>query len=79
MRFKSGLARIAEAVPEAIVIPIALRYEFLKNEKPDCLVRTGEPVVRAEESNPQFTRRLESHLQRELDALDNEVMRELAR
>ncbi len=77
LKFKSGLARIAEAVPEAIIVPIAFRYEFLKRERPDCLVRTGEPVARSEESNPQFTRRLESHLQRELDALDSEVSLEL--
>ena len=77
MKFKSGLARIAEAVPEAIVIPVAIRYEFLKQEKPGCFVRTGEPVVRAEESNPQFTRRLESTLEQELDALDREVERAL--
>ncbi len=77
MRFKSGLARIAGAVPEATMVPIGFRYEFLKKEKPDCLVRIGEPVVRSEESNPQYTRRLEQHLQRELDALDAEIAREL--
>jgi 1-acyl-sn-glycerol-3-phosphate acyltransferase len=78
MKFKSGLARIAEAVPEAILIPVAVRYEFLKQEKPGCFVRTGEPVVRSEESNPQFTRRLEAILDRELDALDGDVARELS-
>lgn len=77
LKFKSGLARIASAVPDAVVVPVAIRYEFLKTEKPVCLVRIGEPVARSEESNPRFTRRLESHLQRELDALDSEVMREL--
>jgi 1-acyl-sn-glycerol-3-phosphate acyltransferase len=77
MRFKSGLARIAQEVPEAIVIPVAIRYEFLKQERPACFVRTGEPVVRSEESNPQLTRRLETILDRELAALDSEVAREL--
>jgi 1-acyl-sn-glycerol-3-phosphate acyltransferase len=77
MKFKSGLARIVEMVPEAIVIPVAIRYEFLKQEKPGCFVRMGKPVVRSEESNPQFTRRLESTLDSELDALDGEVAREL--
>lgn len=77
MKFKSGLARISEAVTESVVIPVAIRYEFLKEQSPRCFIRTGEPVVRSEESNPQFTRRLESILDRELDALDSDVAREL--
>jgi 1-acyl-sn-glycerol-3-phosphate acyltransferase len=77
MKFKSGLARIAQEVPEAIVIPVAFRYEFLKQEKPGCFVRIGKPVVRSKESNPQLTRRLESILDHELDALDQDIAREL--
>lgn len=79
LKFKSGLARIANAVPEAAVVPVAFRYEFLKNEKPDCWIKIGEPVVRAEESIPQLTRRLEIRLQRELDALDDEIRLEATR
>ena len=79
LAFKSGLARIATAVPEALVVPIAFRYEFLRNEKPDCWIKIGEPVVRAEESIPQLTRRLEIHLQREIDALDDEILLEATR
>lgn len=77
MKFKSGLAHIARAVPEAILIPVAVRYEFLKQQGPGCFVRTGEPVVRSEESNPQFTRRLERTLDRELARLDSDVAGEL--
>ena len=77
MQFKSGLAHIAQAVPDAVVVPIAIRYEFLKHEMPHCRVRTGEPVVRCEESSSRFTRRLEFCLQRELDALDDEIMHDL--
>ena len=79
LRFKSGLARIANAVPDAVIVPIAFRYEFLKNEKPDCWIKIGEPVVRAEESVPQLTRRLETRLQRELDALDDEILLDATR
>ncbi len=78
MKFKSGLARIARDVCDAIVIPIAVRYEFLKEEKPACFVRIGEPVARSEDAIPQFTRRLELNLEHELDALDIEVARELS-
>jgi 1-acyl-sn-glycerol-3-phosphate acyltransferase len=77
LRFKSGLARIAREVPGALVVPVAFRYVFLKKAKPDCRVRIGEPVERAEETAPQLTRRLESRLQAELDLLDAEIAAEI--
>ncbi len=73
MKFKTGLARIAEAVPEAEIVPMAFRYEFLKTQKPECRIRIGEPVARSEEDYSRFTRRLELQLQQELDALDAEI------
>lgn len=79
MQFKSGLARIAERLPEATVVPVAVRYEFMKNKKPDCLVRIGEPVARSEETHSWFTHRLEQRLEGELAALDAEIAQELAR
>jgi len=79
MEFKSGLARIAARLPAAAVVPVAIRYEFMKNSKPDCRVRIGEPVVRSEETHSRFTRRLEIQLERELAALDAEIAQELAR
>ena len=79
MKFKSGLARIAEKVPEAVVIPVAIRYEFTKNEKPDCFVRIGEPVAQSEESHSRFTLRLEQRLEGELAALDTEIAQQLGR
>ncbi|MEO7367869.1 MAG: lysophospholipid acyltransferase family protein [Gemmatimonadaceae bacterium] len=78
MKFKSGLARIAGEVPDALVIPMAVRYEFLKRDRPECRVRIGEPAMRTEEDHFRFTRRLESLLQAEIDALDSEIARDLA-
>lgn len=69
--FKSGLARIAFAVPEAPVIPVALRFEFRKMQRPECFVRVGAPVVRTgADTIRTFTRRCERALQGELDAID---------
>lgn len=79
MEFRSGLARIAERLPDAVIIPVAVRYEFTKNEKPDCFVRIGEPVARSEEAHSRFTRRLEQRLEGELTALDTEIAQKLAR
>jgi hypothetical protein len=77
MHFKSGLARIANRIPEAVLVPVAIRYEFMKNKKPDCRVRIGEPVVRFGENVSRFTRRLEERLEGELAALDIEIAQEL--
>ena len=77
MKFKSGLGRIANEVPEALVIPIAVRYEFLKRDRPECRVRIGEPAMRTEEDHSRFTRRLELLLQKEIDALDSEIAHDL--
>ena len=79
MHFKSGLSRIAERLPEAAIVPVAIRYEFMKNKKPDCRVRIGEPVARSGEIHSRFTRRLEQRLDGELAALDTEIAQELTR
>jgi 1-acyl-sn-glycerol-3-phosphate acyltransferase len=79
MEFKSGLSRIAERLPDAAVVPVAIRYPFLKNKKADCRVKIGEPVARTGEGHSQFTRRLEQRLEGELAALDTEIAQELAR
>ena len=78
MEFKSGLARIAERLPEAAIVPVAVRYEFLKEKKADCFVKIGEPVARTEKDLSQFTRRLEERLEGELTALDAEIAQKLA-
>lgn len=79
MKFKSGLSRIAASLPEAAIVPVAIRYVFMKNEKPDVRIKIGEPVVRSGEVHSQFTRRLEIHLDQELATLDSEIAQELVR
>ena len=48
LRFRSGAARFARAVPEAPLVPVAVRYVFRHEQYPDCFVRVGEPVRPAE-------------------------------
>jgi len=75
LSFKSGLARIAWAVPEATVIPVALRFEFRKLNRPECFVRVGEPVQRVGVGGIRaLTSHYEMALQAELDALDAELL-----
>ena len=69
--FKSGLARIARAIPEVPVIPVALRFEFRKEERPECFIRIGAPVPRAPTMQAaELTKCFERALQEELDVLD---------
>ena len=79
MEFKSGLARIAERLPEAAVIPVAIRYEFLKNK------RAGLPGEnrRAGRTNrgrciPSSHAGSNKGWKDELAALDTEIAQELA-
>ena len=43
--FGSGIARLARLVPEATLIPVAVRYVFRDEQRPECVVRVGEPVA----------------------------------
>ncbi len=45
LKFYHGLAKIVEKVGHSRVIPIAIRYEFLKDFKPEILVKTGDAEV----------------------------------
>jgi 1-acyl-sn-glycerol-3-phosphate acyltransferase len=73
--FRSGAARIARAVPEAAVVPVALRYEFRAAQRPELFVRIGDAVPRLDgEAARALTRRLEDALRAELDALDADLL-----
>lgn len=72
--FRSGLARFARAVPEAALVPVAVRYEHRGEERPEVFVRVGEPASAARgESIGALTHRLEHRLRAELALLDAEL------
>ena len=77
LAFRSGLARLGHAVPEARLVPIAVRYELRGEQRPECVVRVGEPVgvdrPGAPGSIAVLTRRLEHRLRAELAALDADM------
>ncbi len=45
LRFFEGAARIAAATPGARVVPVAMRYVFGAQAKPDIYVHVGAPLV----------------------------------
>lgn len=76
LRFRSGLARISRGVPEARLVPVALRYEFRDVARPECLVRVGAAVVPESHGAPSsasLTRRLERELSETLAGLDEDL------
>jgi 1-acyl-sn-glycerol-3-phosphate acyltransferase len=73
--FRSGAAHLARAVPEALVVPVALRYEFRAEQHPECFVRTGEPVRSLNQEPPRvLSQRLEQAVRQELATLDRELL-----
>lgn len=74
--FRSGVARLGRAVPEAPLIPLAVRYEVRAEQRPEVFVRVGEPLriaAHAGEPPARVTRRLETRLRETLEALDADL------
>jgi 1-acyl-sn-glycerol-3-phosphate acyltransferase len=79
LSFRSGAARFARAVPEAPLLPVAVRYEFRHEQRPEVFARVGASLtVSARESALQLTRRLEQRMRHELAALDDDLARTAA-
>jgi 1-acyl-sn-glycerol-3-phosphate acyltransferase len=76
LAFRSGVARLSRAVPEAPLLPLAVRYELRAEERPEVFVRVGEPVrggTLTGDSPARATRRLEARLRETLEALDADL------
>jgi chlorobactene lauroyltransferase len=65
--FYAGLAKIAHALGEAWVVPVAHRYEFLGEQRPEIFTSVGPPRRLTRES-PAESKRLTEALERELTA-----------
>ena len=76
LAFRSGASRLARAVPEAVLVPVAVRYEFRAEQRAELFVRVG-PALAGVEREPtlQLTRRLEQRLRQELACLDDDLSR----
>ena len=76
LRCRSGLARISRGVPEALLVPVAIRFEFRDLARPECVVRVGGPAAPdafGARSSAVLTRRLERELADTLAALDADL------
>ncbi len=76
LRFRSGTVRIARAIPEAQLVPIALRYTFRDSQRPELTVRVGAAFhLSATGGAAELTRDLEQRLGSELERLDADLAR----
>lgn len=68
IKFFNGIQTIAERVSPCIVVPIALRYEFLGNYKPSIFANIGIPIsIQAEGEWSTLTEDLEAAVTMLLD------------
>ena len=78
LTFQPGIRALVRRTGRVRVVPVAFRYEFWQDERPECLVRFGEPswVDRADLTAlvPTF----ESRLTAELDALRSDAIAQRA-
>ncbi|MDQ3321423.1 MAG: lysophospholipid acyltransferase family protein [Acidobacteriota bacterium] len=76
VRFFNGISRIVEKTSSVQLLPVAIRYEFLENFKPDIFVKIGKLEMFEIGANFQpkkYTEILAIRLTRILDKLKNEI------
>lgn len=71
--FQPGLRVLLRRAGRLRVLPVALRFEFWEDERPEVFVRFGEPVWYGPEDVPTILEDAERRLTVELDALDLDV------
>jgi 1-acyl-sn-glycerol-3-phosphate acyltransferase len=72
---RPGLAHLARAFDDVVLVPLAMEYAFWNESKPEALARFGPPIASgAARSVGAWNALLESELQRCMDALAADSM-----
>ncbi|MCP9492946.1 MAG: lysophospholipid acyltransferase family protein [Pyrinomonadaceae bacterium MAG19_C2-C3] len=77
LKLFSGTARIISRCRRVRAAPVAMRFEFLDDFRPEAFLKVGTPdIIEASKhlNAKQLTRHLEHRLTAELDALHDDVM-----
>lgn len=78
VRFYNGISRIIEITGAVEILPVALKYEFLGNFKPQIFVKIGKlqtPEINSKFQSKNYTEYLTAEMTGLLDALKNEIAR----
>ncbi len=81
LRFYAGASHLALEAREAYgavrLLPVAMRYDFLQEDRPEALLRIGAPsLLEGEISARRLTARMEADVTELLDALRTQVVAE---
>lgn len=71
--FQRGLSAIVARAGRVRLVPVAFRYEFWQEERPEAFVRFGAPEWADRSSRHSVVERMEARVTAELDALDLDV------
>lgn len=67
---RPGIAHLARAVPDALLLPLAIEYVFWNESRPELLLRFGAPLAADAALRPaEWQGRLQDALAAEMDAL----------
>ena len=69
LTFQFGIRALVRRAGRVRVVPVAFRYEFWQDERPEALVRFGEPTTVDRSDLPSLIPHFEQILTDELDAL----------
>jgi 1-acyl-sn-glycerol-3-phosphate acyltransferase len=71
---RPGTDYLAQSAPNALLVPVAMRYDFFREDRPNALIEIGEPFASvdssderiADECNKAFARATQSALDQDL-------------
>ncbi len=69
LRFQNGIRALVRRVGRVRVVPVAFRYDFWQDERPEAFARFGEPTWVDRPDLPGLVPTFERRLTEELDAL----------
>ncbi|HMO59791.1 MAG TPA: lysophospholipid acyltransferase family protein [Roseiflexaceae bacterium] len=77
LRIYPGIARIARGAGGALLWPVALRYEFRGEQKPEAFIRSGTPhYIGADAPEAAVVAEVQARLTRAADALRDDLLLE---
>lgn len=77
IKFESGIVRIIQKVENLVLVPMAFRYEFLYDYKPEVFARIGEPKVfkkNSSEDRSILKKQLQAQLTKLIDDLRSDIV-----
>jgi 1-acyl-sn-glycerol-3-phosphate acyltransferase len=51
VEIKPGTDYLAQSSPHALLVPVAMRYDFFREDRPNCLIEIGEPFPAVERTD----------------------------